>query len=125
MKVQESAENYLETILILEKQCSGVHAIDIASELGYSKPSVSIAMKRLRENGYIAIDEFQHITLTDRGREIAERMYDRHRLLQELLVRLGVGAEVAARDACRIEHVISEETFACLRRHAEEYGNRS
>ena len=122
MKVQESAENYLETILLLEKQCDGVHAIDVVSKLGYSKPSVSIAMKRLRENGYITIDELQHITLTAKGREIAERMYDRHSLLQALLVRLGVDAEVAAQDACRIEHVISEETFSCLRRHAETYG---
>lgn len=124
MKVQESAENYLETILILEKQHSGVHAIDIAGELGFSKPSVSIAMKRLRENGYITIDEFQHISLTEKGREIAERMYDRHRLLHDLLVRLGVSDETASHDACKIEHVLSEETFACIQRHAELYGDK-
>ena len=121
MKVKESAENYLETILMLNKTTNGVHAIDIASELGYSKPSVSIAMKRLRENGYITIDEFQHISLTEQGREIAEQMYDRHRLLQDLLIRMGVSEETAERDACKIEHVISEETFACIRRHAAQH----
>ena len=121
MKVKESAENYLETIFVLSKTTNGVHAIDIASELGYSKPSVSIAMKRLRENGYITIDEFQHISLTEQGREIAEQMYDRHRLLQDLLIRMGVSEETAERDACKIEHVISEETFACIRRHAAQH----
>ena len=124
MKVQESAENYLETILVLSKTTNGVHAIDIAGELGYSKPSVSIAMKRLRENGYITIDEFQHITLTVRGREIAERMYDRHSLLRDVLVRLGVSAETAEHDACKIEHVLSEETFACIQRFAEQSGEQ-
>ena len=119
MKVQESAENYLETIFMLEKQCDGVHAIDVVSKLGYSKPSVSIAMKRLRENGYITIDKLQHIALTEKGRQIAERIYDRHRVLHDLLVKIGVDTEVAAQDACRIEHVISEETFACLRRHSQ------
>ena len=123
MKVQESAENYLETILILSKTTNGVHAIDIASELGYSKPSVSIAMKRLRENGYITIDEFQHITLTECGREIAERMYSRHRLLHDLLLRLGVSEETAEHDACKIEHVVSEETFACIQRFVEQMNN--
>lgn len=121
MKVKESAENYLETIFMLSKITNGVHAIDIASELGYSKPSVSIAMKRLRENGYITIDEFQHISLTEQGRAIAEQMYDRHRLLQNLLIRMGVSEETAERDACKIEHVLSEETFACIRRYAAQY----
>lgn len=125
MKVQESAENYLETILILEEQCSGVHAIDIAGGTGFSKPSVSIAMKRLRENGYVTIDEFQHISLTEKGREIAERMYERHRLLHDLLVKLGVSDETAARDACKIEHVLSEETFSCIRQHAEKFSGES
>lgn len=124
MKVQESAENYLETILILSKTTNGVHAIDIAGELGYSKPSVSIAMKRLRENGYITIDEFQHITLTERGREIAERMYSRHRLLRDLLMRLGVSEATAEHDACKIEHVLSEETFACIQRFVEQLGSK-
>ena len=120
MKVLESAENYLETIYILGKQGSGVHAIDIAGELGFSKPSVSIAMKRLRENGYITIDEFQHISLTPSGLAIAERVYERHDLLRRLLMRLGVSEEVASNDACRIEHVLSEESFACIRQYMEE-----
>lgn len=119
MKVKESAENYLETILVLSKSLNGVHAIDIAGELGYSKPSVSIAMKRLRENGYITIDEFQHISLTEQGLAIAERMYDRHRLLRELLVRLGVSEATAEHDACKIEHVLSEETFSCIQQFVE------
>ncbi|MBE6575279.1 MAG: metal-dependent transcriptional regulator [Ruminococcaceae bacterium] len=120
MKVLESAENYLETIYILGQQSNGVHAIDIAGELGFSKPSVSIAMKRLRENGYITIDEFQHISLTPSGLEIAERVYKRHDLLRRLLMRLGVSEEIASNDACRIEHVLSEESFACIRKHMEE-----
>lgn len=120
MKVKESAENYLETILVLSQTSDGVHAIDIAGELGFSKPSVSIAMKRLRENGYITIDEYQHINLTDRGRAVAERIYDRHRLLEALFTRLGVDAETANRDACKVEHDLSEETFACIRRFLTE-----
>ena len=120
MKVLESAENYLETIYVLGRQSSGVHAIDIAGELGFSKPSVSIAMKRLRENGYITIDEFQHISLTPSGLAIAEQVYERHDLLRRLLMRLGVSEEIASSDACRIEHVLSEESFACIRRHVEE-----
>ncbi len=120
MKVQESAENYLETILVLEKTRNGVHAIDIAGELGFSKPSVSIAMKRLRENGYIDVDEYQHITLTPRGREIAERMYARHLMLRDWLISLGVDAETAEADACRMEHVLSEKSYECIRRHAEK-----
>ena len=124
MKVLESAENYLETIYILGKQGSGVHAIDIAGELGFSKPSVSIAMKRLRENGYITIDEFQHISLTPSGLAIAERVYERHDLLRRLLMRLGVSEEVASNDACRIEHVLSEESFTCIRYYMEEKQQR-
>ena len=120
MKVLESAENYLETIYILGQQSNGVHAIDIAGELGFSKPSVSIAMKRLRENGYITIDEFQHISLTPSGLAIARRVYERHDLLRGLLMRIGVSEEVASNDACRIEHVLSEESFACIRKYMEQ-----
>lgn len=120
MKVLESAENYLETIYILGQQSNGVHAIDIAGELGFSKPSVSIAMKRLRENGYITIDEFQHISLTPSGLAIAKRVYERHDLLRGLLMRIGVSEEVASNDACRIEHVLSEESFACIRKYMEQ-----
>ena len=117
MKVKESAENYLETILILEQTRKGVHAIDIAGELGFSKPSVSIAMKRLRENGYIDVDEYQHITLTESGREIAERMYTRHQMLRDWLISIGVDEETAEADACRMEHVLSEKSYECIRRH--------
>ncbi len=124
MKVQESAENYLETILVLEKTCNGVHAIDIVGELGFSKPSVSIAMKRLRENGYISVDEFQHITLTPSGREIAERMYARHIVLRDWLVSIGVDEETAEADACRMEHVLSDESYECIRRHADKPAER-
>ena len=120
MKVLESAENYLETIYILGQQSSGVHAIDIAGELGFSKPSVSIAMKRLRENGYIVMDEENLITLTAQGEAIARRVYERHDLLRGLLMRIGVSEEVASNDACRIEHVLSEESFACIRKYMEQ-----
>ena len=118
MKILESAENYLETILILQKRNGTVRSIDIASELEYTKPSVSIAMKHLRENGYIEMDASGYITLLDKGLAIAEKMYERHTLLTKCLVGLGVDPEIAAEDACRIEHVISEETFEALKNHA-------
>lgn len=116
MKIQESAENYLEVILILSRRNGDVHAIDIAAELNFSKPSVSIAMKRLRENGYIAVSPEGHITLTDKGMEIAQRIYERHTFLSKWLASIGVDPLVAAEDACRMEHVISAETFDALRR---------
>jgi len=115
MKIYESAENYLETILILSNQHSFVRSIDIANELEFSKPSVSIAMKNLRENGYIETDGDGHITLTESGREIAETMYERHTFLSSWLISLGVNARTAVEDACRIEHVISKESFDKLR----------
>ena len=117
MKIHESAENYLEAILILNRRNGDVHAIDIAAELNFSKPSVSIAMKKLRENGYVEINELGHITLTPAGQEIAERIYERHTFLSAWLIDLGVDPMVAAEDACKIEHDISEETFQCLKRH--------
>ena len=117
MKIQESAENYLETILILKKRLGVVRSIDIATELSVSKPSVSVAMKNLRTNGYIDIGEDGHITLLDIGLEIAEKMYERHTLLTSWLTNIGVNPKVAAEDACRIEHVISEETFEALKEH--------
>ena len=110
MRIQESAENYLETILILKKRLGQVRSIDIASELSYSKPSVSVAMKNLRTNGYIEVDQDGYISLLDKGQEIAERMFERHTILSDSLITLGVSPEVAAEDACRIEHVISAET---------------
>ena len=96
-----------------------VHAVDIANELEFSKPSVSVAMKNLRENGYIAVDRNNEITLTDAGKKIAETIYERHTLLSSWLQALGVSAETAAEDACRMEHVISAESFAAIKRHAE------
>ena len=117
MKIQESGENYLETILVLHNQKGTVRSIDIANELGFSKPSVSVAMKNLRTNGYIEVDKEGFITLLDKGREIADKIYERHTLLSTWLVRMGVSPEVAAEDACRIEHVISAETFERLKEH--------
>lgn len=117
MKIQESAENYLETILIIHNRQGNVRSIDIANELGFSKPSVSVAMKNLRTNGYIEVDKDGFITLLDKGREIADKIYERHTLLSTWLVRMGVSTEVAAEDACRIEHVISAETFERLKEH--------
>ena len=116
----ESAENYLETILILHKRNGNVRSIDIVNELDYTKPSVSIAMKHLRENGFIEMDRAGYITLLDSGREIAERMYERHTLLSKWLISLGVSAETASEDACRIEHVLSSESFDAIKKHAEE-----
>lgn len=117
MKIQESAENYLEAILIIHNRQGNVRSIDIANELGFSKPSVSVAMKNLRTNGYVDVDKEGFITLLDKGREIADKIYERHTLLSNWLVRMGVSPEVAAEDACRIEHVISAETFERLKEH--------
>ena len=122
MKIQESAENYLEAILILNKRNGEVHAIDIAAELEFSKPSVSVAMKRLRENGYVEVNGMGHITLTDKGMEIAQRMYERHTFLSSWLASIGVDPVIAAGDACRMEHVISAETFDAIRAYAARNG---
>ena len=121
MKIHESAENYLETILILQKRQGQVRSIDIASELSFSKPSVSVAMKNLRLNGYIDVSKDGFITLLDKGREIAEKMYERHTLFSDWLIALGVSPQVAAEDACRIEHVISNETFEAFKAHAAKH----
>ncbi len=120
MKILESAENYLETILILQNRIGNVRSIDIVSEMGFSKPSVSVAMKNLRENGYIHMDENGFITLLDSGRQIAEKIYERHTLLTEWLTNLGVSPKTAAEDACRIEHVISEESFQAMKKHVRQ-----
>lgn len=119
MKIQESAENYLETILILKNKNGAVRSIDIANELGFSKPSVSVAMKNLRENGYIEVDSPGYITLLDSGRQIAEKIYERHTTLSKWLVSLGVDAKTAAEDACRIEHIISSESFEAIKKIAK------
>ena len=120
MKIQESAENYLETILILQKRKGAVRAIDIVNELEYTKPSVSVAMKNLRENGYIIVSKEGHISLTDKGQEIAETMYERHTLISTWLEALGVDRKTAVEDACRIEHVISAESFDAIKRHVSD-----
>lgn len=119
MQIRESAENYLETILILSqrKGKGEVRSIDIVNELELSKPSVSVAMKNLRENGYITVDKDGYIRLTDKGLEIAEKMHERHTLLSQWLIKLGVDEKVAVEDACRMEHVISAESFAAIKKH--------
>lgn len=117
MKIQESAENYLETILILQKTQPQVRSIDIVNKMDFTKPSVSVAMKKLRDNGYIHIDATGYITLTETGREVAERVLERHRLFTACLVKLGVDETTAAEDACRIEHVISQKSFDAIKAH--------
>ena len=121
MKIHESAEDYLEQILMLKEQKGSVRSIDIAVAMGFSKPSVSIAMKNLRENGYISVDADGFITLEEPGLEIARRIYDRHRKLTAFFVALGVDADVAAHDACKIEHDLSEETYSKMIAFAEQY----
>ncbi|MCI8327690.1 MAG: metal-dependent transcriptional regulator [Lachnospiraceae bacterium] len=117
MTINESAENYLETILILGKSLPVVRSVDIANELGFKKSSVSVAMKNLRENHYISVSDSGFITLTERGREIAEMIYERHTLLSSWLERLGVDPKIAVTDACKIEHVISKESFEAIKKH--------
>ena len=114
MKIQESAENYLETILVISKRKPQVRSIDIANELSFSKPSVSVAMKNLRLNGYINVNQEGYITLTESGLAIAEKIYERHELLSTWLIKLGVAPETASEDACRMEHVIRQKAFLRL-----------
>lgn len=118
MNIHESAEDYLEAILSLGEKRGSVRSIDIANELEVTKPSVSVAMKKLRENGYIEVDEDGMISLLPEGRQIAERIYERHRLLTSFFVDLGVDAGTAAKDACKVEHDLSEETFQKIKEHA-------
>ena len=121
MKIHESAENYLETILMLSQKQSFVRSIDIANELNFSKPSVSVAMKNLRTSGHILVNDNGHISLTESGRKIAETMYERHTTISTWLMRLGVSEEIALEDACRIEHVISIESFDAIKAHIEKF----
>ncbi len=121
MRLQESGEMYLESIYRLSQQLNNVRSIDISEYMGYSKPSVSRAVNLLKNGGYILMDEENFITLTDKGREIAQKIYSRHTVLTELLIWLGVSAEVAAEDACRMEHTISDETFEAIKRHVKEF----
>ena len=120
MKIQESTENYLETIFMLSKNSNQVRAIDIATALEYSKPSVSVAMKKLRLDGHITIDNNGFITLTENGNAIAQSMYERHTLISNWLISLGVVETTALNDACRIEHVISEQSFLAIKHFIEK-----
>ena len=115
MNIRKSSEDYLEQILMIREQKGEVRSIDIAAGLGVTKPSVSVAMKRLRENGYIQMDENNLITLTDIGYKIASNIYDRHKTLMHCLMLVGVSEKIAREDACKIEHDLSEESFAAIR----------
>ncbi len=117
MNIHESAEDYLETILMLKERIGAVRSIDIANELGYSKPSVSIAMKKLRENGYIEVAADGFITLCDSGLRIASRIYERHRTLADFLMSIGVDEETAFSDACKIEHDLSDQSYRQIKEH--------
>ena len=117
MAIYQSGEDYLEKILMLNERLGYARSMDIASELKVSKPSVSIAVKKLREDGYVEMDNNGHISLTPEGRKIAERIYDRHKVLSALLRKLGVSDETAALDACKMEHVVSDETFSAMCRY--------
>ena len=119
MKIQESAENYLETVLMLKQKNGFVRSIDIAHELGFSKASVSVAMKSLREYGYVTVEEDGGITLTETGFEIANTMYERHELIADVLISLGVDKDIAYEDSCKIEHVISTQTFEKIKEYVE------
>ncbi|QAT50219.1 metal-dependent transcriptional regulator [Caproiciproducens sp. NJN-50] len=121
MEIHESAEDYLETILMLKERQGQVRSIDIVNEMGYSKPSISVAMKRLRENGYIEMSDDGYITLTEPGMKVAQRIYTRHKLLTKFLVSLGVEEKTAAADACKMEHDLSDETFEKLKEHARKH----
>lgn len=122
MRIQESAEDYLESILMLSQSREHVRSIDIVRKMELSKPSVSVAMKKLRENGYINMDSEGYITLTDEGLRIAEKIYERHEFISHWLEDLGVHKDVAMADACRIEHVLSDETFSAIKR---KYGGKN
>ena len=121
MRIMKSAEDYLETMLVLKEKYGYIRSIDIAAALEVTKPSVSYAVKRLRENGYILMDKDGHITLTETGLPIAERIYERHKLLIDFLTALGVHEETAREDACKIEHDLSDETFEAMKKHVKAY----
>lgn len=123
MHLQESGEMYLESILVLSKKSTAVRAIDVCEYMGYSKPSVSRALGLLKEGGYVVADKNGFLSLTDAGLEVAEKIYARHTEITEFLVRLGVSPEVASEDACKIEHVLSDESFEAIKRHAQKYGD--
>lgn len=120
MKIKESAENYLETILILSKKIGAVRSIDVANEMNFTKASISVAMKRLREDEYIIMDADGIITLTDKGKEIASMVYERHQLIAKILIALGVSEETAYEDSCKIEHDLSQESFEKIKEFYEK-----
>lgn len=122
MNINESAENYLETILVLSRKLPVVRSVDIATEMNFKKSSISVAMKNLREKGHITVSDAGFITLTKSGREIAEMIYERHTFISGWLVSLGIDEKTAAEDACRMEHVISPESFAAIKNYVEKNG---
>ena len=121
MIIKESGENYLETIYMLKKKLGNVRSIDVATELSVTKPSVSVAMKKLREDGFITTDSDGGISLTEKGLSVAERMYDRHKIIAKALISIGVSEEVAYDDSCKIEHHISDESFEKIKAHLERF----
>ena len=121
MKIQESQENYLERILMIEEEKGQVRSVDIANSMNFSKPSVSVAMKKLSEKGYVTFTPDSYIVLTKKGKEIAQRVYERHKLLSAILIALGVPEEIAKEDACRIEHDLSKESFEAIKRHYKKH----
>ena len=121
MKIKESAENYLETILILSKKIGAVRSIDVANEMNFTKASISVAMKRLREDEYIIMDADGIITLTDKGKEIASMVYERHQLIAKILIALGVSEDTAYEDSCKIEHDLSQESFKKIKEYYEKH----
>lgn len=123
MAITEAVENYLETILILSQLQPDVHAIDICSYLGYSRPTVSIVLKKMKDDKLVNVDSDNHITLTETGRTVAEHIYERHKVISELLIKLGVSKDIALADACKIEHDISDESFEAIKRHYSQYKN--
>lgn len=120
MQIKESAENYLETILVLSKKLGVVRSIDVANEMGFTKASISIAMKRLRENEYIVVSQDGNISLTTAGKEIAKKVYERHQIIAKILISLGVNEKTAYEDSCRIEHDLSQESFEKIKEFYEK-----
>ena len=122
MALQESGEMYLETIHRLSMEQQYVRSIDVAESMGFSKPSVSRAVALLKQGGYLLVNEHGHLSLTDEGKQVAEKVFERHTVLTTMLTALGVDAETASEDACRMEHVISEQSFEAIKRHIRQYG---
>lgn len=121
MHLQESGEMYLETVYILSKKSESIRSIDICEHMGYSKPSVSRAVGLLKNGGYVTVDEKGYITLTNEGKSVAEKVFERHTMLTDFLVKLGVDKDIASEDACKIEHHISEESFEAIKRHVNAF----